>query len=80
MISKVSFTPGDEFNLNAFQARFVVTDSQGHPVQGALVYQVGLPYGWVKNNGHEQATGADGSTTLTALRRPGCRSEGDTHS
>ena len=42
----------------------MVTDSQGHPVQGALVYQVGLPYGWVKGS-QEEATGADGSVTLT---------------
>ena len=65
-IAKVSFTPNIVRSRTAIQAHFVVTDSQGHPVQGALVYTLGLPYGWVKNP-HEQATGADGSTTLTIV-------------
>ena len=66
VISKVSFTPLIVRSRAAFQARFIVTDSQGHPVQGALVYAIGLPYGWVHNT-PEQATGADGSTTLTIV-------------
>ena len=64
VISGVSFSPSVVRSRNAFQARFVVTDSQGHPVQGALVYQVGVPYGWVRG-AREEATGADGSVTLT---------------
>jgi hypothetical protein len=66
VVSKVSFTPTIVRSRDAFQARFVVTDSHGHPVQGALVYAIGIPYGWVKN-APEQATGADGSVTLTIV-------------
>jgi hypothetical protein len=49
---------------NPFQARFRVTNTEGNPVQGALVYELGLPYGWV-HDGPEQATGADGWATIT---------------
>jgi hypothetical protein len=64
VISKATFTPNVIRTRSAFHVRFVVTDSQGHPVQGALVYAVGLPYGWIKSTA-EQQTGADGSVTLT---------------
>ncbi len=64
VISKVAFSPGKLTSRNAFQARFRVTDSAGHPVQGALVYALGLPYSWVLQAG-EQPTGSDGWATIT---------------
>jgi hypothetical protein len=48
----------------AIQARFQVMDSEGHPVQGALVYAIGLPYGWAVN-APEQPTGSDGWASIT---------------
>src|SRR5579884_3799498 len=47
VVSAVSFTPSVVRTRAPFQARFRVSDTQGHPVQGALVYALGLPYGWV---------------------------------
>ena len=32
-----------------FTARFKVVDTQGGPVSGALVYVLGLPYGWLRS-------------------------------
>jgi hypothetical protein len=60
VISGVTFAPVPASSGRApIQARFQVSDSQGHPVQGALVYAIGLPYGWAHNT-QEQATGNDG--------------------
>lgn len=66
VISAVKFTPNVITSRAPFQARFRVTDAQGHPVQGALVYTIGLPYGWVKNAA-EQPTAADGWATITIV-------------
>src|SRR5205814_2302696 len=43
--------------------RFHVSDSQGHPVQGALVFVVGIPFGNTTTP-PEQATGSDGWVTF----------------
>jgi len=60
VISGLKFTPVPAAaGRSSIQAQFEVTDLQGHPVQGALVYAVGLPYGWA-HNAAEQATGNDG--------------------
>lgn len=64
VISDVKFDPLVVTTRVPFQARFRITDSAGHPVQGALVYTIGLPYGWIRS-AHEQATGADGWATIT---------------
>ena len=66
MISGVSFSPSVITSRNSFQARFRVTTLAGNPVEGALVYELGLPYGWVQN-GPEQPTGADGWATITVV-------------
>jgi hypothetical protein len=66
VITQVKFNPTIVRSRNPFQVRFVVADSSGHPVQGALVKTLGLPYGWVRNVA-EQRTGADGSVTLTIV-------------
>jgi hypothetical protein len=45
-------------------ARFHVSDLRGFSIQGALVYPLGLPYGWVRN-APEVATDASGWATVT---------------
>lgn len=45
-------------------ARFRVADVQGHVVRGALVYMIGLLYGWITSV-PEVATGIDGWATMT---------------
>src|SRR5581483_3719857 len=64
VISRVAFlparlTPG----TTSFNARFRVTDSSGHPVSGALVYAIALPYGRVSNAG-EVLTDGTGYATI----------------
>jgi hypothetical protein len=45
-------------------ARFHVADTKGLSVQGALVYALGLPYGWTYN-APEQPTDQTGWATIT---------------
>jgi hypothetical protein len=63
VISNVKFQPRSIGSLAPFTARFRVTDATGHPVQGALVYALGLPYSWVRS-APEVATGSDGWATV----------------
>jgi hypothetical protein len=63
LIERVQFVPLILRSRSAFTARFRVTDSQDHPVQGALVFVVGIPFGNVTTP-PEQATGADGWVTF----------------
>jgi hypothetical protein len=51
----------------SFTLRVVVGDGCGHPVQGALVYATAVPFEQFSVPA-EQATGADGSTTLIFRR------------
>ncbi len=62
-VADVQFSPTVLRSRAPFTARFRVTDSRGRPVQGALVYAVGLPYGWVRN-APEAASDADGWATI----------------
>jgi hypothetical protein len=64
VISRVRFIPAVLRGRQAFTGRFRVTDTRGFVVRGALVYALGLPYGWVRNTS-EVATGTDGWATLT---------------
>jgi hypothetical protein len=65
VIDGVQFSPNPTLSRTTpIQARFHVSDSHGLSVQGALVFVLGLPYGWAYN-APEQATGADGWVTLT---------------
>ena len=41
-----------------------MTDTRGYVVRGALVYAIGLPYGWVRN-APEVVTGTDGWAQIT---------------
>jgi hypothetical protein len=63
LIERVQFVPLILRSRSAFTARFRVTDSQNHPVQGALVFVVGIPFGNVTTP-REQASGADGWVTF----------------
>ena len=63
LIERLQFVPLILRSRAAFTARFRVTDSQGHPVQGALVFVVGIPFGYTTTP-PEQATGADGWVTF----------------
>jgi len=65
VIDGVQFAPNPTLSRTTpIQARFHVSDSHGTSVQGALVFVLGLPYGWTYN-APEQATGTDGWATLT---------------
>jgi hypothetical protein len=64
VIDRVSFSPNPITSRStAITARFHVADTKGLSVQGALVYALGLPYGWTYN-APEQATGSDGWATI----------------
>jgi Ig domain of plant-specific actin-binding protein len=64
VIDRLQFVPLFLRSRAPFTARFHVSDSQGHPVQGALVFVVGIPFGNTTTP-PEQATGADGWVTFT---------------
>jgi hypothetical protein len=63
VIDRVKFSPQPTKTRGPITARFHVSDLQGRPVMGALVYILGLPYGWTRNV-PERPTGADGWVTL----------------
>lgn len=65
IIDGVSFAPNPIVSRSApVTARFHVSDTKGLSVQGALVYALGLPYGWVYG-APEQPTDATGWATIT---------------
>ncbi|TML27216.1 MAG: hypothetical protein E6G26_09855 [Actinobacteria bacterium] len=63
VIDRVQFSPFILHSRRPFTARFRVSDLQNHPVQGALVFVVGIPFGNTTTP-PEQATGADGYVTF----------------
>ncbi|MFL5946501.1 MAG: hypothetical protein ACJ74D_11155 [Gaiellaceae bacterium] len=63
IIDRVQFTPYILRSRRPFTARFRVADTQGHVVQGALVFLVGIPFGNTTTP-REQATGSDGYVTF----------------
>ena len=64
VIDGVKFSPSPIRTRGAVVARFHVSDLRGFSVQGALVYPLGLPYGWVRN-APEVATDSSGWATVT---------------
>ena len=62
-ITGVSFSPTRLTSRAPFTARFRVTDTRGYAVRDALVYLVGLPYGWVAS-APEVATDTAGYATI----------------
>lgn len=63
VISGVQFVPNRLKSRSAFLARFRVSDTRGNLVSGAVVYALGLPYGWVRN-APEVTTGGNGWATI----------------
>ncbi|MGZ4370427.1 MAG: hypothetical protein ACXVRR_16100 [Gaiellaceae bacterium] len=70
IVDRVSFSPFILRSHRTVVARFRVTDTQNHPVQGALVFVVGIPFGNMTTP-REQATGPDGYVTF--VLRPTAR-------
>jgi hypothetical protein len=66
IISGVRFVPSRLTSRTAFTGRFHVTDTRGYVIRGALVYTIGLPYGWIRN-APEVVTGTDGWASITLL-------------
>jgi hypothetical protein len=64
LIDRVSFTPSVLTTRHAFVARFHVSDTRGFSIAGALVYALGLPYGWV-GTAPETPTDSSGWATIT---------------
>ncbi len=65
VISRVAFSPARLTSRDPFQFRARITNLQGRPVQGALVYPLPIPYKWVRTPTPEQPTGSDGWATIT---------------
>jgi hypothetical protein len=70
LIDRVQFLPQPLRSRRTFTARFHVSDSRNHSVQGALVFVVALPFG-TTTTPPEAATGPDGWVTfkMTPTRR-----------
>jgi hypothetical protein len=66
VISGVRLIPSRLVGRQAFTGRFRVTDTRGYVVRGALLYAIGVPYGWIRN-APEVVTGTDGWTQITFL-------------
>jgi hypothetical protein len=63
IVDRVSYRPGVVRSLRRIVALFRVSDSHGHPVQGALVFVVGIPFG-SSTTPPETATGPNGYVTF----------------
>ena len=70
LVDRVQFSPQPLRSLRTITARFHVSDSRNHSVQGALVFVVALPFG-TTTTPPEAATGPDGWITfrMTPTRR-----------
>jgi hypothetical protein len=63
LVDRLQFTPQPLRSRTTFTARFHVSDSRDHSVQGALVFVVSLPFGTTTTPA-EAATGSDGWVTF----------------
>jgi hypothetical protein len=63
LVDRVSFSPQPLSSRRTFTARFHVSDSRNHSVQGALVFVVAMPFG-TTTTPPETATGPDGWVTF----------------
>jgi hypothetical protein len=64
VVDNVKFSPQPLGARRPLTGRFHVSDLRGFSVQGALVYAIGLPYGWTRNT-PEVATDGSGWATVT---------------
>jgi len=67
IIDGVKFSPTPATTRGLITARFHVSDTRGFSISGALVYVLGLPYGWVYS---APETATDGSGWATIQIRP----------
>jgi hypothetical protein len=63
VVDRVTFSPRPLRSHGTLTARFHVSDLRGFSIQGALVYALGLPYGWVRNS-PEVLTDGSGWATI----------------
>ena len=63
IVDGVKFSPSVLTSRAQFQGRFHVSDTRGFSIQGALVYVLGLPYGWTVKS-PEVATDNTGWATI----------------
>jgi Ig domain of plant-specific actin-binding protein len=63
VIDGVKFSPTPATSRGVITARFHVSDTRGFSIQGALVYVLGLPYGWTFS-APETATDSTGWATI----------------
>jgi hypothetical protein len=77
IVDRLSFSPRILRSRSPFTARFHVSDSRNHSVQGAMVFVVAMPFGSTTTP-PESATGADGwvtfrmrATSRVSFGRPG---------
>ena len=64
VVDRVQFNPNRVTSRSPITARFHVSDTRGFSISGALVYVLGLPYGWTFN-APETPTDGTGWATLT---------------
>jgi hypothetical protein len=63
VITGVRFVPRRLHSRQAFVGRFRVSDARGNLVRGAIVYAIGIPYGWVRP-APEVVTAGNGWATI----------------
>jgi Ig domain of plant-specific actin-binding protein len=64
VVDRVQFSPNPVRSRSPITARFHVSDTRGFSISGALVYILGLPYGWTFN-APETPTDGTGWATIT---------------
>ena len=64
VVDQVQFSPNPARSRGPITARFHVADTRGFSISGALVYVLGLPYGWVFPAAETQTDGT-GWATIT---------------
>ena len=63
VIDNVKFSPSPAVSRGPITASFHVSDTRGFSISGALVYAIGLPYGWVFGS-PETTTDSTGWATI----------------
>ena len=63
IIDNVKFSPSPAVDRGPITASFHVSDTRGFSISGALVFVIGLPYGWVYGS-PEMATDSTGWATI----------------
>jgi hypothetical protein len=69
VVQSVTFTPSSLKPGGSVTAKVLVQDAFGHPVRGALVQVVGLPFGAITQPA-EVATGTDGTASIVLTATP----------